>query len=130
MISRALSLLIMICLLTMTFGSSRAYAISGGDAVLTVGGGALAGSILGVSTLPFYNTPSDHTQNIWVGAAVGAVVGVLVAAAVGFAETSENIDDAVDASRDLKLQPELSPALAQKNTDTVLAWSPVATLRF
>lgn len=35
-----------------------------------------AGAILGLSTLPFYEKPSDHMRNILMGGAIGIIVGV------------------------------------------------------
>lgn len=36
----------------------------------------LGGAVLGLSTLPFYGEPQEHTDNINVGALVGFVAGV------------------------------------------------------
>ena len=56
--------------------------------LLTVAGGGVAGAILGLSTLSFYETPSRHVANIWTGAAVGIIAGVVVVA-MGHAEKSQ-----------------------------------------
>lgn len=69
-----------------------AHAITFGDAALTVAISTAAGAGLGASTLPFYSESGDHTQNIFIGAAVGAVIGVFVAAASGVKEG--DIDEA------------------------------------
>lgn len=36
----------------------------------------LGGAVLGLSTLPFYGEPHEHTNNINVGAVIGFVAGV------------------------------------------------------
>jgi hypothetical protein len=74
----------------------QARAVSFGDAALTVSIATVSGAILGVSTLPFYDTPSDHSKNIFYGAAIGAVVGVLVSAYAGV-EEGKNADDEEEA---------------------------------
>lgn len=42
----------------------------------TMGISVAVGAVLGASTLPFYEQPSDHMSNIYVGAAAGAAVGL------------------------------------------------------
>lgn len=42
----------------------------------TIGISTAVGTVLGASTLPFYEQPGDHTGNVTLGAAAGAVVGV------------------------------------------------------
>lgn len=37
---------------------------------------SLGGAVLGLSTLPFYGDPQDHTNNITVGALIGFAAGV------------------------------------------------------
>ena len=45
------------------------------DFSMVIGSGAV-GAILGLSTLAFVDTPSNHLKNIAVGGAVGIVIGV------------------------------------------------------
>ena len=45
------------------------------DISMVLGTGAV-GAILGLSTLSFVDTPSDHLRNIAVGGAIGIVIGV------------------------------------------------------
>lgn len=137
MIFRNAIYFILFCFLSSISFTPRAQALTAGEAVLTVAGGALAGTVLGASTLPFYGSPGDHMQNIWIGAAVGTVVGVLVSAAAGFTQTSESLDAEDQQNMTMLKQPkpalEFSPALAGSHLtkqDTVLAWQPLATLRF
>jgi hypothetical protein len=43
--------------------------------VATVLFSTLGGAILGLSTLPFYGEPQEHTENIATGALIGALAG-------------------------------------------------------
>ncbi len=43
---------------------------------MVIGGTALGGAILGLSTLSFVEEPSEHLKNVMVGGAVGIIVGV------------------------------------------------------
>ena len=45
------------------------------DISVVLGSGAV-GAVLGLSTLSFVNTPSNHLKNISIGGAIGIVVGV------------------------------------------------------
>lgn len=36
---------------------------------------SIGGAVLGLSTLPFYDNPQDHTNNINIGALLGLLVG-------------------------------------------------------
>ena len=42
----------------------------------TMGISVAVGAVLGASTLPFYDQPTDHVSNVYAGAAVGAAVGL------------------------------------------------------
>jgi hypothetical protein len=44
----------------------------------TVFASGAAGAVLGLSTLSFVDTPSDHLKNISVGGAIGIVIGVSI----------------------------------------------------
>ncbi|KYG67489.1 hypothetical protein AZI86_06315 [Bdellovibrio bacteriovorus] len=48
--------------------------------VATVLFSTLGGAVLGLSTLPFYGEPQEHTDNISVGALLGFVAGASYAA--------------------------------------------------
>lgn len=56
--------------------------------LLIVAGAGLGGAILGLSTLSFYDEPSQHIRNIYTGAALGIVAGVIVVA-VNYADKSQ-----------------------------------------
>jgi hypothetical protein len=47
-----------------------------GDFLETMGLCIAGGTVLGASTLPFYDQPGTHSSNLAVGAAVGAVAGL------------------------------------------------------
>ena len=59
------------------------------DALGTVGLSTGAGTILGLSTLPFYPKPFDHTSNILVGAGVGFIVGIGLATYFHLSDNSD-----------------------------------------
>src|SRR4051812_17141090 len=46
----------------------------------TIGISTAMGTVLGASTLPFYDQPKDHFSNLGYGALLGAVLGVGIAA--------------------------------------------------
>ncbi len=55
-------------------GAARAS--SGTYFLETIGISTAVGTVLGASTLPFYDQPGDHTANLAYGASAGAIVGV------------------------------------------------------
>ena len=115
-------------------------AASIGDAALTISMATVSGAILGVSTLPFYEESGKHTKNIFYGAAIGAVAGVMISALAGVQEGTNGDDEEAALSRrremlswHRKVAPEKSTALADlsaKARDSVLVWSPVASVNF
>jgi hypothetical protein len=126
------------------FAAPRARAdASFGDAALTVAVSTVGGAILGASTLPFYEESSDHTKNIFYGAAIGAVVGVFISAYAGVQE-GPNYDDAriaplkpsavaINAAPELRLRAESTTAMRGAATfasGTTVAWSPFASVKF
>lgn len=56
--------------------------------LVVIGAAGIGGAVLGLSTLSFYDKPSKHVSNIWMGAAVGIIAGVIVVA-VGHAQKSQ-----------------------------------------
>ena len=50
------------------------------DALETIGISTGIGTVLGLSTLAFYDSPSSHSQNVFMGAGAGLLVGLGVAA--------------------------------------------------
>lgn len=48
--------------------------------LLTATYGVVAGTLTGIGSLAFYDTPSRHTRNIAMGASIGLYVGILLGA--------------------------------------------------
>lgn len=98
------------------------------DAALTVLIGSGVGAVLGLSTLPFYSEMGQHTQNIWIGAAVGAVIGVgiSVAEALRTTDKMEFEDDYQEAEkRDFSIlsSPNSQLGIASNTAPTTTALS-------
>ncbi len=119
----------------------RARAMTVGDAILTVGVSTAAGAVLGASTLPFYNIPSEHVRNVFYGAAIGAVAGVFITAMAGM----QSAEAPEDEARLLREQPtQYLVARAEPRSATLpsrpasvleaggveTVWSPVYQFRF
>lgn len=47
------------------------------DDIILVGAAGIGGAVLGLSTLSFYDQPSEHVANIWTSAAIGVIAGVI-----------------------------------------------------
>ena len=62
---------------------------------MIVAGATLGGAIIGLSTLSFYDKPSQHTNNIWGGAAIGVIVGVIFVAYSSAQKGSDELQSAV-----------------------------------
>lgn len=75
------------------------------DALETIGIAAGIGSVLGLSTIAFYEQPTAHLKNTLIGAGVGTVVGIGVAAYL-MAASSES--DEIDPE---ELLPKKKPAV-------------------
>lgn len=54
----------------------RTARASSGKFLETIGTGVAVGSVLGASTLPFYDQPGSHLSNLAYGASAGAVAGL------------------------------------------------------
>jgi hypothetical protein len=69
-----------ICVITLLLFSlsapREARASSGKKFLETIGISTAMGTVLGASTLPFYDQPGKHLMNVAYGASAGAVVGV------------------------------------------------------
>lgn len=59
--------------------------------ILLVAGAGAGGAIIGLSTLSFYETPSNHISNIWTGAAIGLIAGVIFVAYTSAQKGSEDL---------------------------------------
>lgn len=122
-----------------------------GDTLIIVGASTLAGSILGASTLPFYETPGDHTDNIYIGAAIGAVVGVGIAAYSAVSDednfdveeyeegaslgnlkirmTKKSLSQEVPQHKLLSQNTSLAPSFARKANNNAV-WTSIAAVQF
>lgn len=76
------------------------------DLVL-VGAAGLGGAVLGLSTLSFYDKPSKHVSNIWMGAAIGIIAGVIMVALTNAQKSQESLDDA-----EAMYRPETTPGFS------------------
>lgn len=114
-----------------------------GDAALVVGLTTVAGSIIGASTLPFYEDSGAHTENILYGAAVGAVTGVLISAYAGVREVPDYEDASNPRLAPSKLSLNEAPAMKLKAEASAsirkpasfaggapAMWSSLASIRF
>ncbi|MBT5093230.1 MAG: hypothetical protein HOM21_03240 [Halobacteriovoraceae bacterium] len=59
-----------------------------------VGGCAVGGAILGLSTLSFVEHPGDHLKNIYVGLSIGTIIGVGIVAFSQATKSKGSYDDA------------------------------------
>lgn len=75
------------------------------DLVL-VGVAGLGGAVLGLSTLSFYDKPSKHVSNIWMGGAIGVIAGVILVALNNAQKSQEVVDETVYLSP--KMTPDFS----------------------
>jgi hypothetical protein len=110
------------------------------DAVIVVSVGTVSGAILGASTLPFYNEPGSHTKNIFYGAALGAMIGVFFSAYAGVKDNPGPEDAflerkpstiSLNEAPELRLHAASSVAMRPASaSETPIAWSPIARLRF
>lgn len=61
-------------------GSEEDIVKSTQNDLVVVGAAGIGGAVLGLSTLSFYERPSKHVSNIWMGAALGIIAGVILVA--------------------------------------------------
>ncbi|NUM89056.1 MAG: hypothetical protein HUU37_07625 [Bdellovibrionales bacterium] len=119
----------------------RARAMTVGDAILTVGVSTAAGAVLGASTLPFYNAPSEHVRNVFYGAAIGTVAGVFITAMAGMQSTEMEeeaglLREPPEQYRLARTEPPRSATLPSRPSSLMEAagagavWSPVYRVRF
>jgi hypothetical protein len=146
-LTRVLSVLTFTSFFLFSIPSGARAETSLGDSALTVAFATVGGAIMGASTLPFYETPGDHTKNIFYGAAIGAVVGVIISAYAGVQEGPDYGEDeeaslnrrirpssrAINEAPELRLVSEQSSATRKSATfagGTTLVWSQLASVRF
>ena len=99
-----------------------------GNFLETIGLGIAVGTVLGASTLPFYDQPGTHANNLAYGASIGAAtgVGVLFYSLVA----GHNADD-YDNARLQNQNSAINLAQFKLRTQSVypaLIWSPLVSL--
>ena len=84
------------------------------DVGIVVGAG-VAGAIIGLSTLSFYQKPKEHWKNITIGGAIGVIVGVGAVAYLQ-ATRSQSIEDEADEEEEARLKSPIEfSTLARSN---------------
>ena len=94
----------------------------------TIGIGIAVGTVLGASTLPFYDQPGKHVSNLAYGAAAGVVVGLVYGVAAG----RSSYDQANNADYDQgDPGPGPAPALVSTLPNTPARfWMPLVSLNW
>ncbi len=130
-----LGLLLLGALLSLS-APRMARANSGDTFLETIGIGIAVGTVLGASTLPFYDQPGKHLVNLAYGAGAGAAVGVGVAV-YGWLSGGSDHDEQVfhSGSRTFALRRQQLPrarrqtrALVPNLPPTTIVWSPIVSL--
>jgi len=92
--------------------------------LLMVAGGGVAGAVLGLSTLSFYDKPSKHVSNIWTGAAIGIIGGVIIVALGHAQKTQEDL-----TTYSPKVTPDFSSAAREEwHFANISKFSPVSSV--
>ncbi len=78
-------------ILTPAFSADDEFIKNTQDDIILVGAAGIGGAVLGLSTLSFYDKPSDHVANIWTGAAIGVIAGVIWVATSSAIKGSEDL---------------------------------------
>lgn len=114
-----------------------ARASSGNSFFETIGISIAVGTVLGASTLPFYDSPGQHVSNLGYGAGAGAIVGLGVLVYGLFQRTP---DSGADAALERQYRPSESDRrlgqahrpkrgeLAQSSVLPTHFWMPVVSL--
>ena len=119
-------------LLGATLSAPRTACASSGNSFLeTIGISIAVGTVLGASTLPFYDQPGKHLINAAYGASAGAVVGIGILAYHLIAGPSQDgFDDYSSQPRDEKPRAFVSASSvsslrsgAVPSESTSLAWN-------
>lgn len=101
-----------------------AHAGTGKWILETMGVSIAVGTVLGASTLPFYDEPGKHIDNVAIGAAIGGLVG---ASLLGYGAIRGHGDN--HASYREPSWPEPTPARSPRNNfPRALAYSPIVSL--
>lgn len=98
----------------------------------TMGVSVAVGTVLGASTLPFYEQPKDHTGNVSLGAAAGAAIGlgVVIVQAIRGGDSDERaqLDTRYSRTRLEPRMPEFTGTL--KNDREFTAQMPLVSLNW
>lgn len=86
----------MILLLTMRFANSQPRETF----LKTMGISISVGTVLGASTLPFYDQPGTHLSNLVIGASAGLVLGLGIALFEKLTRSRVETTDVYDRSHD------------------------------
>jgi hypothetical protein len=111
-----------------------ARANSGDTFLETIGIGIAVGTVLGASTLPFYDQPGTHFVNLAYGAGAGAAVGIGVVT-YGWLTGSKNDEQAKSPAETSTLvaRPNFRPTqrrqiLTPQLPPTTILWSPIVSV--
>ena len=119
---------------------SAARANSGVNFLETIGVSTAVGTVLGASTLPFYDEPGTHLSNIAAGAALGAAVGLGVCIAGWISGTpKDQFEEANDSGPARELRKGPRPFAVRYNSGSkaqiplpppALVWTPLVSLHW
>lgn len=84
-------------LLTPAFAAEDEFIKNTQDDIILVGAAGVGGAVLGLSTLSFYDQPSEHVANIWTGAAIGVIAGVIWVAYSSASNNSEHLTSQISS---------------------------------
>ena len=143
---------IFLLLAAITFGLSaprtaRASTSTGSNNIIleTIGVSIAVGTVLGASTLSFYEQPGDHLLNLAYGAGIGLVAGMGFLAYKALQGSSDHTENAMnskafkpDSSSRLSFEERLSPGLSGGTSPSEVRrfrissvpalWTPVVSL--
>jgi hypothetical protein len=117
----------------------EARARSGDHTLETIGVSIAVGTVLGASTLPFYDQPGTHLLNLVYGAAAGAVVGVGVVVSQEISGGSSNDQAGLDPAQKPVRQaaplaqakmPEPAFGTLKRPVSATQFWTPLVSLNW
>jgi len=130
-------------LLLVSFSAPRVARASSGKIFLeTIGISTAVGTVLGASTLPFYDQPGTHLMNMVYGASAGAVAGVGLGLYQWLSGRSNRDQEIFGDSRSFREAHTLAPPISvhastssfslagrdARDRTPVLFWAPLASL--
>ena len=107
----------------------------------TIGVSTAVGTVLGASTLPFYDQPGEHLSNVAAGAALGAAVGLgICIAGWVFGPSQDHLEeangygpakDSRDRTRAFAVRYDSGSTKAHlPSTPPALVWTPLVSLNW